>query len=28
VIEMKVGDVEADLDKELARLEGMLAGAK
>jgi tRNA/rRNA methyltransferase len=28
VIEMKVGDVEADLDKELARLEGMLAEAK
>jgi tRNA/rRNA methyltransferase len=28
VIEMKVGDVEADLDKELARLEGMLSHAK
>jgi tRNA/rRNA methyltransferase len=28
VIEIKVGDVEADLDAELARLEGMLAAAK
>ena len=28
VIEMKVGDVEVDLDKELARLEGMLSHAK
>src|SRR5580704_9620904 len=28
VIEMKVGDVEADLQKELARLKGMLAEAK
>jgi tRNA/rRNA methyltransferase len=28
VIEMKVGHVEADLDKELARLEGMLSHAK
>src|SRR6201995_2029096 len=28
VIEMKVGDVEGDLDTELARLEGMLAEAK
>jgi len=28
VIEMKVGDVEADLDEQLTRLEGMLAQAK
>jgi len=28
VIEMKVGDIEADLEKQLARLEGMLAQAK